>query len=80
MIKNMNSKVSTNSHQQLNLEKKTKQKETKQPTRIGTESQKWRSHRRLSMGMGGGRIGEKVQEIRSINGRHKIRQGRLRIV
>ena len=31
-------------------------------------------------GGGGGRIGEKVQGIRSINGRYKIDRGRLRIV
>ena len=31
-------------------------------------------------GGGGRRIGEKVQEIRSINGRCKIDRGRLRIV
>ena len=29
---------------------------------------------------GGGRIGEKVQRIRSINGRYKIKKRRLRIV
>ena len=31
-------------------------------------------------GGGGGRMGEKVQGIRSINGRYKIDRGRLRIV
>ena len=31
-------------------------------------------------GAEGGRIGEKVQGIRSINGRYKIDRGRLRIV
>ena len=31
-------------------------------------------------GGGGGRMGEKVQEIRSMNGRYKIDRGRLRIV
>ena len=31
-------------------------------------------------GRGGGRMEEKVQEIRSINGRYKIDRGRLRIV
>ena len=40
---------------------------TKQITRTGTESQKWRSHGGLSVGMG--RLGEKVQGISSINGR-----------
>ena len=32
------------------------------------------------MGSGQGRIGEKVQEIRSINGRYKIDRGKFRIV
>ena len=31
-------------------------------------------------GRNGGRMGEKVQGIRSINGRYKIDRGRLRIV
>ena len=31
-------------------------------------------------GGGGGRMGKKVQGIRSINGRYKIHRGRLRIV
>ena len=35
-------------YQQLNL--KTKTKQTKQTTRTGTESQKWRSHGGLSVG------------------------------
>ena len=51
---------------------------TKQTTTTGTESQKWRSHGGLSVG---GRImGEKVQELRNINGRYKIDRGRSRIV
>ena len=32
------------------------------------------------MGRGRGRMGEKVQGIRSINGRYKIDRGRVRIV
>ena len=52
---------------------------TNQTTGTGTESQKWRSHGGLSVGMGWGENGEKVQEIRRINGRHKIDRGRLRI-
>ena len=32
--------------------KKTKQKQTKQATRTGTESQKWRSHGEFSVGRG----------------------------
>ena len=31
-------------------------------------------------GVGGGRMEEKVQRIRNINGRYKIDRGRLRIV
>ena len=52
---------------------------TKQTTRTGTESQKWRSHGGLSVGRQG-RMREKVQGIRSVNGRYKIDRGRLRIV
>ena len=77
MIKTMNSIMTTNL--QLNLKKTIpKQKQTKQTTRTGTESQKWRSHEGLSAGRG--RMGGKVQGIRSINGRYKIDRGRLRIV
>ena len=43
-----------------------------QTTRTGTESQKWRSHGMLSVGRGRGENEEKVQGIRSINGRYKI--------
>ena len=67
----MNSKMTTNS-QLLTTEPKQKQKQTKQTTRTGTESQKWRSHGGLYQGSGWGREGEKVQGIRSIISRHKI--------
>ena len=41
----MNSKMTTNSQLPTTEPKqKTKQKQTKQTTRTGTESQKWRSH------------------------------------
>ena len=76
----MNSKMTTNSELTTTKPKQTNKRETKQTTRTGTESQKWRSHGGLSAGRGGGRIGEKVQGIRRINGRHKIDRGRLRIV
>ena len=49
----MNSKMTTNS--QLSTtepEKKQKQKQTKQTTRTGGESQKWRSQGGLSAGKG----------------------------
>ena len=48
MIKNMNSKMTTNS-QLLTTEPK---KQAKQTTTTGTESQKWRSHGGLSAGRG----------------------------
>ena len=44
----MNSKMTTNS--QLSTTDPKKQKQTKQTTRTGTESQKWRSHGGLSVG------------------------------
>ena len=52
----MNSKMTTNS-QLLTTEPKKKQ--TKQTTRTGTESQKWRSHGGLSMGRRRGENGGK---------------------
>ena len=55
----MNSKMTTNS-QLLTTEPK-KQKQTKQTTRTGTGSQKWRSHGGLSVGWGTGKMGKKVQ-------------------
>ena len=57
----------THNYQQPILKKKKKW--TKLKTRTGTESQKWRSHGRLSARSGMGRVGEKVQGIWSINGR-----------
>ena len=69
----MNRKMTTNS--QLSTNKPKKQKQSKQTTRTGTESQKWRSHGGLSVGGGGGEWRKKVQGIRSIIGRHKIDKG-----
>ena len=73
----MNSEMATNS--QLSTtepKKKQNQKQIKQNTKTGTESQKWRSHGGLSVGEGQEeRIGEKVQGIKSINGRYKIDKG-----
>ena len=40
----------TANSQLLTTTPKTKQKKTKQTTRIGTEPQKWRSHEGLSIG------------------------------
>ena len=72
--------MTTNSQLSTTEPKKQKQKQTRQPTRMGTESEKWRSPGGLSAGRGMGEDGEKVQGISSINGRYKIDRGRLRIV
>ena len=45
----MNTKMTTNSQLLTTKPNKTKQKQTKQTTRTGTESQKWRSHGGLSV-------------------------------
>ena len=52
----MNSKMTTNS--QLSTTEPKKQKQTKQTTRTGTESQKWRSHGGRSVGSGKGENGK----------------------
>ena len=53
----MNSKMTTNS--QLSTTEPIQQKQTKQTSRTGTESQKWRSHGGLSAGKGsGGNVGK----------------------
>ena len=59
----MNSKMTTDSQLSTTEPKKKtpKQKQTKQKTRTGIDSQKWRSHGGLSTGRGGMR--EKVQGI-----------------
>ena len=74
MIKTMNSKMTTNP-QLSTTEPKTKTK-TKQTTRTGTQSLKWRSHGRLSVRKEKGKEGdENVQGIRSTNGSYKIGGG-----
>ena len=60
MIKNMNSKMITNS--QLSTTEPKKKKQTKQTTRTGTESQKWRSHEGLSAWRGRRRVRVKGHE------------------
>ena len=57
----MNTKMTPNS-QLLTTKPKKKQKQTKQTTRTGTESQKWRSHGGLSAGRGRGENGQKGTE------------------
>ena len=51
--------MTTNS--QLSTTEPKKQKQTKQTTRTGTESQKWRLHGGFSDGGEGGRMRGKVQ-------------------
>ena len=59
MIKNVNSKMTTNSQLSTTKSKKNKTKKPiKQTTRTGTESQKWRG---LSAGTGRG-VGGKYRE------------------
>ena len=72
--------MTTNSQLLTTEPKKQKQKQTKQTTTTGIESQKWRSHGGLSVRRVSRRMGGKVQGIRSIISSHKIDRGRLRIV
>ena len=51
--------MTTNSQLSKTEPKKQKQKRTKQTTRTGTESQKWRSFGGLSAGRGKGESGRK---------------------
>ena len=65
--------MTTNS-QLLTAKPKQKQKQTKQTTRTGTESQKWRSCGGISVGRERRRMGEKVQGVRSIKQQVQNRQ------
>ena len=71
--------MTTNSQLSTTKPKKKNQKQTKQTTRTGTDSQKWRSHGGLLVGGRGRRMGGKVQRISSINDGWKIDRGRVRI-
>ena len=73
----MNIKM-TNS--QLSTANPRKQKQTKQTTRTGTESQVWGSFGGYQLEGGRVRKGEMVQGSRSIIGRNKTERGMLRIV
>ena len=79
MIKTMNSKMTTNNYQQMNLKTKTKNKLSKQLEQ--EQNQRNGDHMEgYQQGWEVRRMGEKVQGIRSIAGRYKIDRGRLRIV
>ena len=80
MIKNTNNKMTTNS--QLST---TESKKTKNKNKLSKQLEKEQNHRNgdymvgYQCGGGVGRMGEKVQRIRSVNGRYKIHRGKLRI-
>ena len=65
MIKSMNCKMTTKS--QVSTTEPKKQKHTKQTTRTGTESQKWRSHGQISAGRGTRENGGKGTENKKHN-------------
>ena len=75
----MNSKMTTNS--QLST---TEPKKNKNELSIHLEQEQNHRNRHhmegYQRGAGWGKMGEKIQTIRSINGRYKIDRGRLRIV
>ena len=79
MIKTMNSKMTTNSQLSTTEPKKEKQKQTKQTTRSGTESQKWRSYGGLSVRRRKEENGEKGTGNKKHNWQVPNR-GKLRIV
>ena len=77
----MNNKMTTNS--QLST---TEPKKIKNKNKLSKQLEQEQNHRNrdhmegYQWGVGVGRMGEKVQGIRSINGRYKIDRVRLRIV
>ena len=80
MIKNIHSKMTTNSQLSTTKPKKQKQKQTKQTTRTEQNHRKGDDMEGYQWGRGGRRMGGKVQGITSKNGRYKIDRGKLRIV
>ena len=79
MIKNMNSKMTTNS--QLSTEPKIKKTQKLRKQLEEEQNHRMEIRWRVISGEGwGGEMGEKLQGIRSINSRYKIDRGRFRIV
>ena len=72
----MNTKMTTNS--QLSTTEPKQQNQTKQITRTGTESQKWRSRGGLSEGSGTGENGEKVTGNKKHRWQVQNRQGEVK--
>ena len=80
-IKTMNSKMTTNNYQQLNLKKPKTNKNELSKKLEQEQIHRNREHMEgYQWGMQGERMGEKEQGIRSIIGKYKIDRGRLRIV
>ena len=82
MIKTMNSKMTTNSELST-TEPKNKNKNKNELSKQLEQEQNNRNEDHMEgyqWGRGKGRMGEKVQGIRSINCRYKIDRRRLRIV
>ena len=80
----MNSKMTTNSQlstSDLKTKAKTNKKNEQSKQLEQEQNQRNEDHMKgYQWGGGKGRIGAKVQQIRSINCRHKIDRGRLRVV
>ena len=58
----MNSKITINSQLSTTEPKKPPQKQTKQTTRTGTESQNWKLHGGIAAGKGRGEWGKMYRE------------------
>ena len=72
----MNSKMTTNNYQQLNLN--NKKQETKQTTTAEKESQKWRLHEGLSVERDGEENGEKGRGNKKHSWQVENRQGEVK--
>ena len=79
-IKTMNSKMTTNSQLSTTEPKKNKNKNKLSKELEQKQIHRNRDHMECYQWGGRGKMGEKVQGIRSINGRYKIDRGRLKIV
>ena len=79
----MNSKMTTNSQLSTTEPEKNKNKNKNELRKQLDQEQIHRNRDHMEgyhRGQGGGRMGEKIQGIRSISGRYKIDRERLRIV
>ena len=74
----MNSKMTTNSQLSTTEPKENSNKQTRQTTRTGTESQKWRSHGGLSVGRGREKNGGKGTGNKQHKWQVENRQGEVK--